>query len=202
MNRRIFIAAGITALAVGLSIPANAGPIYNFISFDGPGNNGGGTTVNGIDNNGDVVGFSSDTLATPTLFTNFIRNANGTFTTLGIGGDPLAMANGINDSRTVAGMSSNGTAFTLAGGTVTTLPSVNGTTVSETAFGINDGGLIVGQYTDSATGTNPGFLFNGTAFTILNPVANAAVTNAQGVNNSGLVTGFYSTDGVHQHGFF
>jgi hypothetical protein len=99
-------------------------------------------------------------------------------------------------------MNSNGTAFTLAGGTLTTLPSVNGTTVSETAFGINDGGLIVGQYTDGATDTTPGFLFNGAAFTILNPVVNAAVTNAQGVNNSGVVTGFYSTDGVHQHGFF
>ena len=158
--------------------------------------------MNGIDNNGDVVGFASDNAATPTLFTNFIRNADGTFTLLSIGGDPLAMANGIDNSRTVAGMDSNGTAFTLAGGTLTTLPNVNGTTVSETAFGINDGGLIVGQYTDGATGTTPGFLFNGAAFTILNPAANAAVTNAQGVNNSGLVTGFYSTDGVHQHGFF
>jgi len=27
------------------------------------------------------------------------------------------------------------------------------------------------------------------------------VTNAQGVNNLGRVIGFYSTDGVHQHGF-
>jgi hypothetical protein len=202
MNRRLFLAAGIAALAVGLSIPANASTVYSFISFDGPGNNGGGTTVNGINNNGDVVGFSSDNAATPTLFTNFIRNANGTFSTLAIGGDPLAMANGINNSLTVAGMNSNGTAFQLAGGVVTTLPSVNGTTVSETAFGISDGGLIVGQYTDGATGTTPGFLFNGAAFTVLNPVLNAAVTNAQGVNHSGLVTGFYSIDGVHQHGFF
>jgi hypothetical protein len=202
MNRRLFLAAGIAALAVGLSIPANASTVYSFISFDGPGNNGGGTTVNGINNNGDVVGFSSDNAATPTLFTNFIRNANGTFSTLAIGGDPLAMANGINNSLTVAGMNSNGTAFQLAGGVVTTLPSVNGTTTSETAFGISDGGLIVGQYTDGATDTTPGFLFNGAAFTVLNPVLNAAVTNAQGVNHSGLVTGFYSIDGVHQHGFF
>lgn len=202
MIHRIFVAAGIAALAVGLSIPANAGPVYNFTSFDGPGNNGGGTTVNGIDNNGDLVGFSSDNAATPTLFTNFIRGANGTLTPLAIGGDPLAMANGINDSNTVVGMDSNGTAFSLAGGTLTTLPAVNGTTVSETAFGINDGGLIVGQFTDGATDTTPGFVYNGSGFTILNPVVTAAVTNAQGVNNNGLVTGFYSTDGVHQHGFF
>jgi hypothetical protein len=202
MIRQIFTAAGFTALALGLSVPANAGLIYNVTTFDGPGNNGGGTTVNGINNNGDVVGFSSDNAAVPTLFANFIRNPNGTFTTLAIGGDPLAMANGINDSRTVAGMDSNGTAFTLAGGTLTTLPNVNGTTQSETAFGINDAGAVVGQYVDGATGTTPGFLFVGGAFTILNPVPTAAVTNAQGVNNNGVVTGFYSTDGVHQHGFF
>jgi hypothetical protein len=202
MNRRVLIAVGVIAGAVGFFSPANAGTVYNFISFNGPGNNGGGTTVNGIDSSGDVVGFSSDNAATPTLFTNFIRNVNGTFTTLEIGGDPLAMANGINNAGTVVGMDSNGTAFTLAGGTLTTLPSVNGTTVSETAFGINDGGAIAGQYSDSATGTSPGFLFVGGVYTILNPVVNAAVTNAQGVNNSGLVTGFYSTDGVHQHGFF
>ncbi len=201
MIQRILAASGILALAVSFSIPANAGVIYSFTSFDGPGNNGGGTTVNGISNNGDLVGFSSDNAATPTLFTNFIRSATGTFTALSIGGDPLAMANGINDSDTVDGMDSNGTAFTLAGATLTTLPSVNGTTASEAAFGINDALLIAGQFADSSTGTTPGFLYNGSTFTVLNPVANAAVTNAQGVNSHGLVTGFYSTDGVHQHGF-
>ena len=202
MSNKLFLAAGITALAVGLSVPANANLVYNFTSFDGPGNNGGGTTVNGIDNNGDLVGFSSDNAATPTLFTNFIRNPNGTFNILSIGGDPLAMANGINNSRTVVGMDSSGTAFQLAGATLTTLPLASGTTTSEAAFGINNGGLIVGQYADSATGTTPGFLLDGGLFTTLNPVVNAAVTNAQGVNNNGLVTGFYSIDGVHQHGFF
>lgn len=195
------IVIAITALAVVLTIPANANPIFSFTSFDGPGNNAGGTTVNGINNNGAVVGFSSDS-ATPTIFTNFIRNPDGTFSPLSIGGDPLAMANGINSSSTVVGGDSNNTAFKLAGGVPMTLPSVNGTTASETAFGINDGGLIVGQFTDNATDTTPGYLLNGSTFTILNPTANATVTNAQGVNNNGLVIGFYSLDGVHQHGFF
>lgn len=190
----------IIALAAALAAPANAGSILSFTSFDGPGNNGGGSTVNGINNNGDVVGFSSDNAATPTLFTNFIRSTSGTFTTLNIGGDPLAMANGINSSNTVVGASNN-QAFELAGGTLMTLPNVNAATASETAFGINDTGLIVGQFTDSATDTTPGFLYNGSIFTILNPVANALATNAQGVNNDGLVVGFYSLDGVHQHGF-
>jgi hypothetical protein len=202
MLRRMIVLTGTAVLAAILSLSANASPIYNFTSFDGPGNNGGGTTVNGINNFGDVVGFSSDNAATPTLFTNFIRNANGTFNLLNIGGDPLAMANGINDLRTVVGGTSNFTAFTLSGGTLTTLPAVNGTTTSQTAFGINNAGTIVGQYTDSTTGTTPGYRLSGGSYTTLTPLPTAAVTNAQGVNNSGLVTGFYSLDGVHQHGFF
>jgi hypothetical protein len=196
------IVLAITALAVVLTIPANANPIFSFTSFDGPGNNAGGTTVNGINNNGAVVGFSSDDAATPTMFTNFIRNTDGTFSLPSIGGDPLAMANGINSSQTVVGGDSDNTAFKRTSGVPMTLPSVNGSTASETAFGINDGGLIVGQFTDNATDTTPGYLLNGNTFTILNPTANATVTNAQGVNNNGLVTGFYSVDGVHQHGFF
>jgi hypothetical protein len=183
-----------------LSAPLTAGTVYSFTSFDGPGKNAGGTTVNGINNNGDAVGFASDNAATPTLFTNFIRNPDGTLTLLTLGGDPLAMANGINDSRTVVGGNSSGTAFLLPGGTPITLAKVNGTTVFQTAFGINDAGLIAGQYTDGATDTTPGFLFNG-AYINLTPTVTATATNAQGVNIHGLVTGFYSADGVHQHGF-
>jgi hypothetical protein len=192
----------LTAIAgFALAVSGYAGPIYSFSSFDGPGNNAGGTTVNGINNNGQVVGFSSDNAANPTQFTNFVRNADGTFNLLSIGGDPLAMANGINDAQTVVGGASNGTAFTLSGGPPLTLPMVTSTTISETAFGLNNGGLIVGQYTDGATDTTPGYVYNGPSFTILNPTVTATVTNAQGVNSSGLVIGFYSADGVHQHGF-
>src|SRR5437764_1435143 len=84
MIERLSRIAAIAALACSLSMPAMAAQIYNFTSFDGPGNNGGGTTVNGLNNNGDLVGFTSDNAATPTFFSNFIRNANGTFTALPI----------------------------------------------------------------------------------------------------------------------
>ncbi len=188
-------------IALAFSASAEAAAIYNFASFNGPGSNGGGTTVNGINNNGAVVGFSSDNAANPTLFTSFIRSASGTFTTLNILGDPLAMANGINQSDSVVGGSMN-SAFLLANGSLALLPNATTATASETAFGINDGGLIAGQYVDNNTDTTPGFLLGPGGFTTLIPVVNAVVTNAQGVNNLGLVTGFYSTDGVHQHGFF
>ncbi len=78
---------------------------------------------------------------------------------------------------------------------------VTSTTTAEAAFGINDQGAIVGQYTDSTTGNSPGFVFAKGGFTTLNPVANDLQVFAQGINNNGLVVGFYNTDGVHDHGF-
>jgi uncharacterized membrane protein len=195
----MYTLTGIAVLAVVLSAQANAAAIYNFTSFDGPGNNGGGTTVNGINNNGATVGFSSDNAANPTLFTNFTRGSGGIFSVLNLG-SPLAMANGINAGGSVVG-GLNNFAFLLSGVNLTILPSVNQTTISEIAFGVNDGGLIVGQFTDGNTDTTPGFVLANGKYTILNPVPNAIVTNAQGVNNLGLVTGFYSLDGIHQHGF-
>jgi hypothetical protein len=189
---------GAVALAA-LSSPAGAAG-YNFTSFDGPGGNGGGTTVNGINNLGDVVGFSTNAAA---ILTNFIRNPDGSFSVLSINGDPLAMANGVNDARTVVGGLSSGLAFASSSGGLTILPAAApGITASQTAFGINNSGEIVGQFTNNATGATPGYLYRAGAYTILSPVGNAEVTNAQGVNDEGLVTGFYSTDGVHQHGFF
>jgi hypothetical protein len=155
-------ALAIIAFFAAIAAQANASSIFNFTSFDGPGNNGGGTTVNGINSNGYVVGFSSDNAATPTLLTNFTRNPSGTLTILNVNNDPLAMANGINNSNTVVGASNN-QAFEQTGSVFLPLPMVNGTTASETAAGINDAGLIVGQFTDGATDTSPGFIYNGSA---------------------------------------
>jgi hypothetical protein len=190
---RLIILAGITA---SFARPST----YNFTSFDGPGQNGGGTTVNGINNNGYIVGFSTNNAANPTLFTNFVLNPLDTLSELNINNDPLAMANGINNSNTIVGASNN-QAFQQAGSQFTALPPISGTSAMQTAFGINDHGVIVGQFTDGATDTQPGFVYNGTSYTILNPVASVAVVNAQSVNNQGEVAGFYSTNGVNQHGF-
>jgi len=91
--------------------------------------------------------------------------------------------------------------FVFSGGICSIPLNVNATTTSEFAFGVNDKESIVGQYADSNTGTTSGLVYRSGAFTTLNPVVNALVTNAQGINNNGLVTGFYSTDGTHSHGF-
>jgi hypothetical protein len=190
------------ALALAtITVAANAAPIYNnFVTFNGPGDNAGGTTVNGVSNTGAIVGFSSN--ANMTVLTNFVRNPDGTFNTLNIANDPMANANGVNSNGVVVG-TTQGQAFSLQNNLLTLLPAVlPGDTASETAFGVNDISNIVGQFVQNSTDTVPGFVYANNQFTILRPVSNAAVVNAQGINNQGLVTGFYSTDGEHQHGFF
>ncbi len=147
-----------------------------------------------------MVGFGGDPAV---LLTNFVRKADGTFTTLNIANDPFANANGINSQNQIVGLSNNN-AFLLSnsGGTLSFLPPVEpGNTGMESAFGINDKGTIVGQVTINSTDTQSGFVYSGGTFTMVNPVSNALITSAQGINNNGLVIGFFSTDGVSDHGF-
>jgi len=208
INVRACRFAVLTVLAAVLTVvPARADSQYQFVNFNGPGDSSLGTTVNGINNNGDLVGFSAGLNGN----TNFIRQSNGSFTTLSFTGSSTAVANGINNSDQVVGMSgTNAFLLTNGGSNYTVLPSFNGTTASEAAFGINNSGTIVGQYSDSSTGQTPGFVYSGGKFTSLTPFSDAVVTNAQGVNNNGLVTGFYTNfitgttiDGnLPQQGFF
>lgn len=73
---------------------------YTFTNFDGPTPNGGGTTINGISNNGTVVGFSADSAGNLTNFTaSPLTSTTATLLNL----STPAMANGINSSSTVVG---------------------------------------------------------------------------------------------------
>jgi hypothetical protein len=209
MNKLMRSMAGLAALAFAMvASPAHAGYLFTNFSLGGP-QGAGGTTINGINNNGSVVGFGQD--STQTIFTNF-AGPPGSPTLLNIAGSTSAMANGINDSNQVVG-AVNGGAFLLSNNfsslTMLTMPS--GAT-SEAAFGINDGGLIVGQYGTSSSTLTPGFLYDKGSYTTLEPVSpvnGVLVVNAQGINNNGIVAGFYSTndtttpvDGNEpQHGF-
>ena len=195
--------------ALTLPLAPAARAQYAFTNFDGPVQTTGGGTlfstfVNGISNTGAVVGYTTDTNG---VFTNFYGTP-GAFTILNLTG--TASANAINTSSQVVG--TNGSAaFTLNGISSSNkplpLPPVNATTTSEAAFGINDSGIIVGQYTDSSSGTTPGFVDVNGAYTTLVPfpvVLNTPlVVNAQGINNNGLVVGFYAQNnaGNDQHGF-
>jgi hypothetical protein len=174
----------------GGAAPGGAG--YTFTSFDGPGDHAGGTTVNGISSNGFVVGFSSN--ADGSVLTPFVRGPNGSFTVLDLG-DPKAQGIGINGMGLVVGGSGQSAiALETRSMRLTVLPAVTySNTATELAFGINDRGSIVGQYTTlTASTTSPGFLYAAGAFTTVSPPM-AAATNAQGVDQHGRVVGFFST---------
>jgi hypothetical protein len=207
MTNRVWVWKAAALLLVALAWAAGVAHAgYLFTTFDGPGTNGGTigtTTANGISNSGAIVGFSTVAGAN----TNFIRSPGGTFTQI-LSGDPAAMANGINRSNTVVGVNGQGFAVQVSSnGTVTPLPQPSpGNTTSSAAFGINDHGVIVGQYANSMTGTTPGYTFFGGSYTFLNPndpvsMTPATVVNAQGINNNGVGVGFESSNGVNQHGF-
>jgi probable HAF family extracellular repeat protein len=181
--------------------PARAGLIdtvtangYTFTNFDVTlGTGAVSTNVNGINNKGQVVGVTID--ANGNTVANFTGTPPGTFTSLN--NTLPAMAFGINSSGTIVG---GAPGFLIPnGGTPQALLTPPGAT-SETAFGINDKGQIVGQYVNAA-GATPGILINGPTFTTINAPSGPDIVNAQGINNNGLVVGFYfGTDG-QDHGF-
>ena len=172
---------------------------FMFTNFDGPnaGNTAGaGTNMNGISNTGLVVGFDIDNNGN---FHNFVVNVKKhTVTELNINGSMTANANGINSSGTVVGTDGNMHAFYETKGKVTTfIPSVGCRAV---AFGINDKGMIVGQFTNSTA--TPGFIkVNKKTFIEINAPSGPNVVNAQGINNKGLVVGFYEGTDGKDHGF-
>ena len=126
---RVQLVTVVALAAIAWSLPARAANItiighvsgygYQFTNFDGPTPNAAGTTINGISNNGTVVGFSTPDGATLNNFTaNPLTSTSATL--LNINGSPVAMANGINTAGTVVGSDGNNNAFTLSGRTMST----------------------------------------------------------------------------------
>ena len=188
--------------AVTLPSAGHAAPIiadgYAFTNFDFPnaGNSAGaGTNANGIANNGAVVGFSIDNAGN---FTNYVREPNGTATLLNL--PTPGMAFGINSAGDVVGVDQNGNAtFLPKGGSPQMLTTPGATSF---AFGINDHGNIVGQYTSADA--SPGFFLashNGNGLITINPPSGPDVVNAQGVNDNGRIVGFYLGNDGEDHGF-
>jgi hypothetical protein len=69
--------------------------------------------MNGIANNGAAVGFRIDNAGN---FTDFIRNPDGTFTTLNINGSSTANVFGINSADDVVGTVNRAALFLPTGG--------------------------------------------------------------------------------------
>jgi uncharacterized membrane protein len=196
------LAAVLTLIAAFIPFSAQAGEIgkpvtkggFTFINFDPSlGTLGTGSNANGISKKGHVV---DTVLNSDGSFTNFTGTPNQMLQ-LNLG--PNALAFGINAGGAIVG-TNNGVAFWMPPmGSPQPLPWPANATA---AFGINDKGQFVGQYTN-ASGQTPGFYLaniKGSGITI-NAPSGPNVVNAQSVNNFGLVVGFYvGTDG-QDHGF-
>jgi hypothetical protein len=211
MSKRVCIGLGFMAVATLLACPCRAGitvigaPItsggYTFTNFDYSPLTGTatGSNVNGINNNGQVAGTTVDVNGMPT-FTNFAGNPlTGTLTQLNTGAGQTAF--GINSAFNVVGGNGTNAFFLPNGGSLQNLTTPAN---AINAFGINDKGNIVGQFT---SGNNtPGFILNSstsTTFTTINQPTGITsdVINAQGINNNGLVVGFYLGNDGQVHGF-
>jgi hypothetical protein len=197
-KRRLLVAGLMLGAGALFSTPGMANPLisggYAFTNFDLPG--GGMTNVNGIANTGAVVGFAT---TNQLQFTNSVRTPGGITSTLNLGASDMAL--GINSAGDVVGLNqASGTAFFLPVGGAEQTISVP--YMATGAFGINDHGNIVGQYSSGAA--TPGFFIQnaaGNGLITINAPSGANVVNPQGVNDNGLAVGFYlGTDG-QDHGF-
>jgi probable HAF family extracellular repeat protein len=158
----------------------------SFTQFHAPGSPPLATVVNGINNLGQIVGFTGPG------GDSFVYS-DGIFTVINLPGPP----EGINDAgQIVGGTGTHG--FLDTGGSFTQIdvPGASRTT----AFGINDAGQIVGGFTDS-TGTH-GFLDTGGNFTQID-LPGASDTEAFGINDAGQIVGITGPfpDITGSHGF-
>ena len=114
--------------------PRRVRPGYDFTNFEGP--NAVSTVVDGINNNGTVVGQATDCTGNTV---NFVRNPDGTFTTLTTlpAGDT---AFGINSSRDCRRCHRQRECFLLSTTSLVSTLIPDGRYTRSVAFGINDKG--------------------------------------------------------------
>lgn len=169
---------------------------FTFINFDaglGTSIAGTGSNANGISDKGQLVVTLINADGT---FTNFTGTPALT-TQLNLG--TKAMAFGMNANNAVVGTQNGAAFFMPPKGSAQPLSVPAGAT---SAFGINDKGQIVGQYTN-AQGQAPGFALVNmkTSAITINAPSGPNTVNAQGINNFGLIVGFYVGNDGQDHGF-
>lgn len=140
----------------------------------------------------------------------FVSGTEGqSFTTLDLPGARDSRATGINNSNEILGVGDSNL-FIFSGNKfhTLTLPSNYQDAV---AFGINDGGQLVGMYVDSTDGLSHGFISTGGVFDTVDfppvpicPVCGTQFTNTQamGINSLGQIVGNYTVGFISPfHGF-
>jgi uncharacterized membrane protein len=165
---------------------------YDYASLKFP--NAPVTNVNGINNSNVIVGYYYDSQY---FVHGFIYRA-GKYTAVNFPGATMTEVLGINDNSDVVGMyqkpgTLNFHGFLRHNGVFTTLndPSAK---IGTMAFGINNGGTIVGTYDN-----HQGFVYQNGAYRTLNAPQLAGEphqTQLNGINNLGAIVGQVFTNGI------
>jgi len=151
------------------------------------------TYANGINDAGDVAGWTYDFGQSGFVKSGFVKSGGG-YRTIDVPGANYTEAYGINNSGQVAGTFVNSTGthgFIESGGVFTILDHYPGATI---VYGINNLGDVVGYYNDGP-GQIHGFVRSsgGVYTTIQVPEAyNDSFTQAWGINDLGQIVGYYS----------
>lgn len=153
------------------------------------------TSVNGINDNGDMVG-NYDT----TQVHGFLLSG-GVFTSIDFPGTGVSTwCEGINDNGDIVGWyvapgDVEPHAFLMQGGVFTALDFPGA--ITTTAWGINNAGEIVGEYSTGA-GIR-GFTYQSGVYTDVT-VPNATSTQLRGINNVGDIVGRFANQNGTNHG--
>ena len=169
------------ALAL-VSVPMAIGQTFTFRNLEIP--NAQSTTPYGVNDSGVISGNYTDSSGVVHCF----MHSGNTITTITDPNGTGTSCFGINAFGAIVGfynvLNSFSNGFIYANGVFTDV-IVPTATAGTIAYGINDSGLVVGQFSDS-NGTH-GFLFNGSTYETLN-APGADVTIAVGINSNNIIT--------------
>jgi probable HAF family extracellular repeat protein len=186
MRRSLWSLAAWALLAAGPS-PARAGYLITDL---------GRGTVNGLNNAGQVVGYSVSTDGTLSAF----LYGGGSRTALGTLGGPFSNATAVNDAGQVVGYAATASgaahAFLYSGGVMHDLNVAGGTTDSF-AYAVNASGQVAGSY---GSGFSLGFVYSGGVTKGLGTLG-VFQSIASGLNASGQVVGWAYIPGGSYHAF-
>jgi uncharacterized membrane protein len=209
--RRLALVMSVCTVGLVLgAVPTLAADSFTFTTFDAPFFGTVNTDANGMNIHGQVVGGSADAKESAASFHGYLREPDGSLTSIDFPFFPLSFGTVASDInvhgvivggyRDVAGRH----CFVLEAGLFTTIDIPFPHSLNTTCAGINAIGQIVGVYNDANVPdprANRGFLLSRDTFSMVD-VPGVYNTLVRRINNRGQIVGFYRTfKGGPTHGF-